>query len=205
MTARPLVVGLTGNIASGKSTVARLLAARGATIIDADALAREVVAPGQSALAAIAARWPGVIAADGALDRPALRQLVFADPDARAALEAITHPAVGARRDAALAAAAAQGARIVVYDVPLLFEAGLQDSVDVVVLVDAPVTQRRDRLVRERGLTPAEADAMIAAQQPAEHKRPRAHHILDNDRTPAALTAQVETLWSALATRAAAD
>ncbi len=199
MPARPTIVGLTGNIASGKSSVARLLAARGAAVIDADVLAREVVAQGEPALTAIAARWPEVIAPDGTLDRAALRAIVFADPAERLALEAITHPAIGRRRDAAIAAAAAAGTRVVVYDVPLLFEAGLEDTVDTIVLVDAPVAVRRDRLIRDRNLTPAEAEAAIAAQMPPEHKRARADYIVDNDGTPEALAARVEALWTALA------
>jgi dephospho-CoA kinase len=199
VSAPPLLVGLTGNIASGKSTVAARLRTLGAHVIDADALARAVVAAGEPALAAIAARWPAVIAADGTLDRAALRQRVFADPAERAALEAITHPAIAARRDAALAAARAAGARVVVYDVPLLFEAGLTGSVDRIVLVDAPEPVRRERLMRDRGLSAADADAAIAAQWPSARKRPLAQHVLDNDGTPAELLAQVDALWAALA------
>ena len=194
-----MVVGLTGNIASGKSSVAALLARKGATVIDADELARRAVVPGTAALAAVAARWPAVIARDGTLDRAALRHLVFADDAARAALNAIVHPAVARLRDDAIAAARAARAPIVVYDVPLLFEAGLEHDVDTIVLVDAPVPARRARLVGERGLSAAEAEAMIAAQMPADAKRPRAQHIIENDADRATLSARVDALWNALA------
>ncbi len=193
-----LIVGLTGNIAAGKSAVAAQLAARGATVIDADLLAREAVAPGTPGLAAIAARWgPAVLAADGTLDRAALRRVVFADPTERAALDAIVHPEVDRLRRAAITRARAAHARVVVCDIPLLFEVGLESAVDRIVLVDAPAEVRRARLVHDRGLGPAEADAMIAAQMPAAAKRPRAHHIIDNDGTREALAAQVEALWRA--------
>lgn len=198
------IVGLTGNIAAGKSAVAARLAALGAPVIDADLLARAAVEPGTPALAAIAARWgAGVLAPDGRLDRAALRRIVFADPSERRALDAIVHPEVARLRDAAVAAERARGATIVVCDIPLLFEAGLEDSVDTIVLVDAPAATRRARLVRDRGLTPADADAMIAAQLPAASKRGRAHFVIDNDGTRAELDARVDALWAALRARAA--
>src|SRR5579871_3980776 len=133
-----LVVGLTGNIGSGKTTVSRLLEVRGVPVIDADVLAREAVAPRSAALAAIVHRWgDGMLASDGSLDRAALRRIVFASAPERAALDAIVHPAVKARRDALLAEARARGDRVVVCDIPLLFEAGLTGDVDLIVLVDA--------------------------------------------------------------------
>ena len=190
-----LVVGLTGNIAAGKSAAAARLATHGVPIVDADRLAREAVAPGSLALARIVARWgPGILAPDGTLDRAALRRRVFADADERRALDAIVHPEVARLRDEAVRALASRGERLVVCDIPLLFEVGLEGAVDRIVLVDAPVAVRRERLVRDRGLTPAEADAMIAAQHPAETKRARAHHVLENDGTRAALDAQVDAL-----------
>jgi len=192
------IVGLTGNIASGKSSVARLLSALGATVIDADRLAREAVAPGTEALAAIAARWPEAIAADGTLDRAHMRQVAFSDPAARAELEAIVHPAVGRLRDREMAAARLRGDALAVYDIPLLFEAGLAGEVDVVVLVDAPVDVRRARLLK-RGLTAAEADAMMAAQIPSAQKRELADHVIDNDGSIPALQGRVGELWDALA------
>jgi dephospho-CoA kinase len=198
-----LLVGLTGNIAAGKSTVARLLAERGATIVDADALAREAVRPGTAALAAIVERWGrGVLAPDGVLDRPALRTRVFDDPAELEALNAIVHPEVARLRDAALADARARGDRLVVCDVPLLFERDLAGDYDVVVLVDAPRDLRLERLVHDRRLREPEAMAMIAAQMPAELKRARADHVVENAGTREALAAQVDALWQTLEQRA---
>jgi len=201
-----LTVGLTGNIAAGKSTVAARLAALGLPILDADALAREAVAPGTPALAAIVARWgAAILAPDGTLDRAALRRRVFPDPAERAALEAITHPAIADLRRARTDALAAAGTPLVICDIPLLFEAHLEGSVDRIVLVDAPAAVRRARLVRDRGLTAAEADAMMAAQWPAEAKRAHAHHVIENDGTREALDAQVDALATALRAHAVTD
>lgn len=197
-----LLVGLTGNIASGKSTVARRLAAHGATLIDADVLAREAVRPGTPALARIVERWgDGVLAPDGVLDRGALRARVFADPRELEALNGIVHPEVGRLRDVAVAAARARGAPIVVCDIPLLFERDLAGDFDVVVLVDAPRAVRLERLVHDRGLREPEAMAMIAAQMPSELKRARADYVIDNAGTVAALDARVDELWDALRAR----
>ncbi len=194
-----LVVGLTGNIAAGKSAVAALLAGHGLPIVDADRLARDAVAPGTAALAAIAAEWGrGILTPDGALDRAALRRIVFADPAARRALDEIVHPAVARLREEAVARLAAAGAPIVVCDIPLLFEAGLTATVDRIVLVDAPVALRRDRLLRDRGLAPEEADAMIAAQWPAERKRAAAHDVIENDGSREALARAVDALVARL-------
>jgi dephospho-CoA kinase len=193
------LIGLTGNIAAGKSAVAARLAALGAHLVDADVLAREAVAPGSPALAAIAARWgPEVLTSAGALDRAALRRIVFNDGAERAALDAIVHPEVARRRVTAVAAAEAAGAELVVCDIPLLFEAGLEDTVDAIVLVDAPTAVRRERLIRDRGLSPAEADAMIAAQMPSDLKRARADFIIENAGTREALATQVDALWQTL-------
>lgn len=193
------VIGLTGNIAAGKSAVADRLAALGAPIVDADRLAREAVAPGSPALRAIAQRFgPSVMAADGTLDRTAMRQLAFSDERARLDLNAIVHPDVERLRRQVIAQHAALGRSLVICDIPLLFEAGLETTVNSIVLVDAPVNLRRERLIRDRGLTVAEADAMIAAQMPAEAKRPRAQYIIDNTGTRAELHAQVDALWAAL-------
>ncbi len=200
-----LVVGLTGNIAAGKSAVAARLASHGVPIVDADRLAREAVAPGTPALARIVARWgPTILAGDGSLDRAALRRIVFADPAERRVLDAIVHPEVGRRRDAALDHLRAGGASLVVCDIPLLFEAGLEGTVDHIVLVDAPVAVRRERLMRDRGLSATEADAMIAAQMPSASKRARSHAILDNAGTRAELDAAVDRLHDVLRRRAAA-
>jgi dephospho-CoA kinase len=194
-----LVVGLTGNIGSGKSSVARLLGARGVPVIDADVLAREAVAAGSPALAAIVARWgAAVLAADGTLDRAALRRIVFASAPDRAALDAIVHPAVKARRDSLLAAARERGEPVVVCDIPLLFEAGLASDVDVVLLIDAPRDVRLERLVRDRGLSRAEALAMIDAQFPAETKRARSGYVINNDGTLDTLRARVDATWRSI-------
>ena len=198
-----LLVGLTGNIASGKSSAARLFAERGATVIDADLLAREAVRPGTPALAAIVERWgQAVLAPDGVLDRPSLRARVFAEPAELEALNAIVHPEVGRLRDEALDAARTRGDRVVVCDVPLLFERDLAGDFDVVVLVDAPRDLRLERLVHDRGLREPEAMAMIAAQMPAELKRARADHVIENAGTREALAAAVDRVWRSLAARA---
>ena len=202
---RPLHIGLTGNIASGKSTVAHQLATLGATVIDADALAREVVAPGLRAYNAIVEHFgPDVVAPDGTLDRTALRQQVFHDPIARTALNGMVHPEVARRRDELFANAAAQGIDVVISDVPLLFEVGLELTFDGVLFVDAPVALRRERLIRDRGLPPSDADAMIAAQWESEKKRPRATWVIDNDGTRAQLEARVAEWWHTIRTLVAA-
>jgi dephospho-CoA kinase len=198
-----LVIGLTGNIAAGKSTVARHFAVWGATLVDADALARAAVTPGSKALRAITARWRGaVITPDGSLDRPALRRIVFADPAERAALDAIVHPEVARLRAVEVAAAERRGDRLVICDIPLLFEAGLAGTVEGIVLVDAPRELRRSRLMRDRGLSAAEADAMMDAQWPSERKRSLATWIIENDGTMAELEARARAVFVALTTRA---
>jgi len=198
------VIGLTGNIAAGKSTVAAGLTAAGLPVIDADTLAREVVAPGTPALAAIVARWgPTILGADATLDRAALRRRILADPADRTALEAITHPAIAARRAARTAELAATGAPVVICDIPLLFEAQLEDTVDEIVLVDAPVAVRRARLIRDRGIAPSEADALIAAQMPAERKRAYADVVIENAGSRADLEAAIAMLVTRLRAAAA--
>ncbi len=177
-----LRVGLTGNVGAGKSTVVSLFAGWGATVIDTDVLAREVVSPGSPALARIRETWgEGVIRKGGGLDRAQMRQIVFSDPEARGQLEEILHPAIRARCRELFLEAKARGDRIVVAVVPLLYETGMETEVDVVVLVDAPVESRIERLVGKRGLNADEARAVAAAQMPAEEKRSRADFIIDND------------------------
>ena len=194
-----LIVGLTGNIGSGKSTVARLLEAHGVPVIDADVLAREAVAPGTPALAAIIARFGAtVIAPDGTLDRPALRRIVFGDPAERAALDAIVHPAVDARRRALLKIQRDAGARVVVCDIPLLFEAGLADTMEVILLIDAPRDIRLARIMRDRALARAEAVAMIDSQLPSEGKRARSSYVIDNDGSIDELRTRFESTWRAI-------
>ncbi|MEV4442307.1 dephospho-CoA kinase [Streptomyces sp. NPDC049577] len=199
-----LKVGLTGGIGAGKSEVSRLLAAHGAVIVDADRIAREVVEPGTPGLAAVVAEFgPGVLTAEGALDRPALGAVVFADAARLAALNAIVHPLVAAR-SAELEAAAPPDA-VVVHDVPLLAENGLAPRYHLVVVVDAGDDTRLDRLVRLRGMTPDEARARMAAQATREARLAVADIVIDNDGSLEALRTQVDEVWDRLAQRAARD
>jgi len=194
-----LLVGLTGNIASGKSTVAHLLSERGATIIDSDILARRVVEMDTPAYREIVRRWGAeILAPDGTLDRAALRRRVFKDPVQLEELNRLTHPEVVRLRDRLIADARRRGDRMAVCDIPLLFEANLAGEFERIVLVDAPRPLRLERLVRERGLGETEAMDMIAAQMPAELKRARADFIIDNEGTLAALERRVEEVWSTL-------
>ncbi len=189
------VVGLTGGIGSGKSTFAAALRARGVPVLDADALAREAVAPGSPALAEIArALGPAAIGPDGALDRRKVAALVFADPAARRRLEAITHPAVRRAMLDETVRLAAEGRPLAFYDVPLLYEVGLDRDLDSVAVVYAPRELQRDRLVRRDGLSPAEADARLAAQLDIEEKARRADFVVDNSGPPEALPAKAERL-----------
>jgi dephospho-CoA kinase len=194
------IVGLTGNIASGKSVVADMLAQRGATIIDADDLSREAVVPGSPALAAIVARWgKSVLSDDGTLDRAALRKTVFHDRSELDALNEIVHPEVARLREQQMKAARARGDRVVVSVIPLLFERHLADEFDYIVLVDAPRAVRLDRIVRDRGLEEAEAMDMIASQMPAELKRARADWVIENAGSRKELESEVDRLWNELA------
>jgi len=193
------VVALTGNVAAGKSTVANLLRAWGATVIDADVLVRELQRPGQPVFAAIAARFGAeILRADGGLDRAALRRQITSDPLAKRDLEGIVHPAVVIRQDALIAAARQRGDPLVIVDIPLLFESIGPSGFDGVILVDAPVAYRRARLIHDRGLTPHDADALIAVQMPAEEKRPLSTWVIDNDRDRATLEARTRAIWEAL-------
>lgn len=194
-----LLVGLTGNIASGKSSVAKLLVQRGATLIDADVLARQAVRLGTPAYKAIRERWGDeVLSPDGTLDRSALRQRVFGDESELEALNAMVHPEVAKLRDKLIHEARARGDRIVVCDIPLLFEKHLTEEFDLLILVDAPRPMRLERLVRDRGLHEADAMQMIAAQMPAELKRARADIVIDNTGTLADLERRVEAVWTQL-------
>jgi dephospho-CoA kinase len=194
-----LLIGLTGNIASGKSTVAHVLAARGATIIDADVLARRAVEAGTPAFESIVRRWGDkILARDGQLDRVALRERVFSNLEELEALNGIVHPEVNRLRKRLVTEARRRGDRIVVCDIPLLFEKHLAGDFDKIVLVDAPRPMRLERLVRDRGLHEAEAMKMIAAQMPAELKRAGADYVIDNTGTLAELEARVDEVWREL-------
>jgi dephospho-CoA kinase len=198
-----LSVALTGNIGSGKTTVAELFKLWGATIIDADQLVRDIQAPGQPAFKQIGERFgQSVIKADGTLDRAALRAKVLADPAALADLNRIVHPEVHRRRLRMLEEARIRGDRIAVSDIPLLFEADDPESFDAVVLVDAPDAVRRHRLVNNRGLPPAEADRMMRAQLPAAAKRVRSDYVIENDGDLAALEQAAALVWQSLLGRA---
>ncbi len=199
-----LNVGLTGNIASGKSAVAQLFTSWGAVLIDADAIVRELEEPGTPVLQAIIAKFgEEILAPDGTLDRPALRARVFGNRDALAALNGIVHPAVAAERDRRIAEARAARTKILIQDIPLLFELMDPAGFDAVVLVDAPVAARRERLERLRGLDPEMAESMIAAQRPSAEKRAKATFIIDNEADFATLERRARTVWRQLERQAA--
>lgn len=206
-----LSIALTGNVASGKSRVAELFRRWGATVIDADQLVREIEAPGTPGFQAIVTEFgPEVVAPDGTLDRAALRACVFSHPDLRLKLEGIVHPAVATRRAALEEGARRRGARIVVNDIPLLFESLDPAAFDAVVLVDAPESLRLARLVGERRLAESEARQIMAAQWPAERKRAwrdasgRGAFIIENDGNLASLEQRARVVWDQLASRAGA-
>jgi dephospho-CoA kinase len=198
-----LLVALTGGIASGKSTVARRLADHGAVIVDADQVARQVVEPGEPALARIAEEFgPGVIGADGSLDRAALGAVVFSDPEGRLKLNAITHPAVAQRsHDLFAAAGAADPAAIVVYDVPLLVEAGRTDEFDLIVVVHAATETRIARMIEQRGMTREEALHRINSQATDTDRFAIADVVIDADGTLVETLIQSDALWENLRAR----
>ena len=197
-----LLIGLTGNIASGKSSVAALMQRKGAWLIDADVLAREAVAAGSAGLSAIVERWGSqVLDSQGGLNRAALRQIVFTNAAEREALNAIVHPEVERLRLTAIERARESGAPIVVCDIPLLFEKGLESLFDVVILVDASDAIRLERLMRTRGLPEDEARSIMAAQWPAAGKRALADLVIENAGSLEALKEHVGRAWSALQRR----
>jgi len=201
-----LLVGLTGNIAAGKSTVAQLLSEHGATIIDADVLARRAVEVGTPGYDRIVQRWgPAVLTPDGKLDRAALRRRVFEHTEELEELNGMVHPEVERLRRHLVDAARTRGDRIVICDIPLLFERHLTHLFDRVVLVDADRARRLERLVHDRGLPETEAMSMIAAQMPAELKRARADFIIENDGTFAQLERRVDEVWAALMAEASVE
>jgi dephospho-CoA kinase len=190
-------VGLTGGVASGKSTVAKVLTELGAVVVDADLLAREVVEPGTPGLAAVVdAFGDDVLADDGTLDRPALGRVVFGDADARRRLEGILHPLIRAR-GAEIEAAAGPGA-VVVHDIPLLVETGQAGSFDAVVVVDVPVETQVSRMVSERGMSEEDVRARIAAQATREERLAAATHVVDNTGTHEDLRERVTEVFEQL-------
>ncbi|MET8803047.1 dephospho-CoA kinase [Streptomyces sp. NPDC004546] len=196
-----LKVGLTGGIGAGKSEVSRLLVEHGAVLIDADRIAREVVAPGTPGLAAVVEAFgEDVLTADGSLDRPKLGSIVFADPEKLAVLNSIVHPLVGARSRELEEAAAADA--VVIHDVPLLTENGLAPLYDLVIVVDASPETQLDRLVRLRGMTEEDARARMAAQATREQRRRIADILIDNDVPLDALHKRVTEVWEDLVRRA---
>ncbi|MFD5543078.1 dephospho-CoA kinase [Streptomyces sp. NPDC127079] len=196
-----LKVGLTGGIGAGKSEVSRLLVGHGGILIDADRIAREVVAPGTPGLTAVVEAFgPEVLAADGSLDRPKLGSIVFADPERLAVLNSIVHPLVGAR-SRELEQAAADDA-VVIHDVPLLAENGLAALYDLVVVVDAAPETQLDRLTRLRGMTEQDARARMAAQATREKRLEIADIVIDNDVPLDALRERVAQVWADLVRRA---
>ena len=198
-----LLVALTGGIASGKSTVARRLRERGAVIVDADQVARQVVEPGEPALESIVAEFgPGVLASDGSLDRAALGAIVFSDPEGRQKLNAITHPAVLERSRALFAAAAAEDPdAIVVYDIPLLVEAGRVDEFDLRVVVHATTETRVRRMIELRGMTREEALHRINSQATDTDRFAIADVVIDADGSLEHTLEQTDALWENLVSR----
>jgi len=188
------VWGLTGNIGAGKSTVARLLAARGIPVIDADQIAREVVQPGRPAHREIAERFPGVVGLDGALDRKALAARVFADAAEREALNHITHPRIAAEVSTRMGALAGAGHPVAVYEAALIVENGLHDGLDGLIVVTAPEDAQLSRLARRDGMSTAEARARISSQLPAADKARHATVVIDNSGSEEQLAARVERL-----------
>ncbi|MBW3662247.1 MAG: dephospho-CoA kinase, long form [Actinobacteria bacterium] len=203
------LVGLTGGIGSGKSTVAAGFSARGAVVVDADRIAREIVEPGELALTELVERFgDDILRPDGTLDRPALAAIAFADDDARAALNAITHPRISQRladRMAELAAADDTGdPTIVVLDIPLLVESRLYEQHDALVVVTAPPEIRLERLVSQRGMDESDVRARMATQLTDEDRRINATHIIDNSGDRAALERRIDEVWSQLTAAAEA-
>lgn len=190
------LVGLTGGIGSGKSTVSRMFETMGATIIDADQLAREVVAPGTPGLAAIVEHFGReVLNDDGALDRPTLGRKIFKDPEARTVLNRIVHPLVAARAQEAVVEAEANGAQLVLYDVPLLYENKLDQALPEVVVVCVEAEVQRARIAARDALPPDEIADRIAAQMPLAEKARRANHVIDNNGHLEHTQAQVRALF----------
>ena len=189
------VIGLTGGIASGKSAVSAMLRELGASIIDADQVAREVVEPGQPALSEISRRFPGVVGADGRLDRAALGERVFRDDADRRALNAILHPRIQQAVLEKTRALADAGETVVIYEAPLIVENRIHERLDGLILVVVPREVQLARLMARNGLSREQAEARLAAQLPLDEKRKHATWIVDNSSTPDETRAQVDRLW----------
>ena len=196
-----LRVGLTGGIGAGKSAVSRLLAERGAVVIDSDVLAREVVARGTDGLAAVVGEFGDVLTPEGDLDRPAVGRIVFGDAEARRKLEAIIHPRVRAR--AAEIEASAPAGAVVVHDIPLLVETGQAGSFDLVLVVDVEPELQRRRLTELRGMTDEEANQRIASQASRADRLAAADVVVDNSGSLADLARRIDEIWAELTARAA--
>ena len=188
-------IGLTGGIASGKSTVSKMLSEMGAPVIDADALAREVVEPGTAALKEISRRFPGVVGADGRLDRAQLADRIFGQEQERIALNAIVHPRVQEAYLNKAHALAKQGTEVIIYDAALLLENGLDRKMDGVIMVTVPREVQISRLIARNGLTRGEAEARIASQMPLKEKAKRATWLVDNSGDLAATRARIAAIW----------
>lgn len=193
-----LKIGLTGGIGSGKSTAASRLQQLGATIIDADQVAREIVEPGQPALAELVEAFDGILNQDGSLNRAELARQAFATPEATEKLNSITHPRIRQRTQQLFAEAEASGVEVVVYDMPLLIENGEYRHMDHVLVVDAPDDVRVERLVNYRGLEESDARRRIAAQIDRDTRLQAADTVLDNGGDREALIAQVDTFWETI-------
>jgi dephospho-CoA kinase len=192
-------IGLTGTLAAGKSTVGRMFERWGACRIDADELAREAVAPGTVGLAAIREEWGDTVLDErGSLDRDAMRRIVFADEIERARLEAIVHSEVRRLRSARTATAEREGELVLVNDVPLLFESGLESECETIVVVDAPISVRRERARRTRGWSGEEFESIETTQLSPAEKRARADHLIENDGTWAELETKARAVWDDL-------
>ncbi len=194
-----MILGVTGGIASGKTLVTHIFRQLGAAVVSADELAREVVAPGSSTLALLVERFgPEILLQSGELDRPALAALIFADPQARVDLNAITHPAIARLSVARLAELAAAEGTLVVYEAPLLYETGAEKRVDAVLVVTMPEVLQLQRLMARDQLSEAAARERIAAQLSQAEKAARADFVIANDATVAALEVQVRALFQRL-------
>ncbi len=191
------LVGLTGGIAAGKSTVAKRLVELGAIEIDADVLAKEAVAAGSDGLQAIVEHWgPSILTADGELDRAEMAKIIFKDPKQRQLLEEIVHPAVAARSREMILSAGNDS--IVIYNVPLLVEAGVSLPFDIVVTVEAPKSAQIDRMIKQRGMTQEEAEARIAAQASPAQRAQRSEIILNSNQSLGRLLDDTDSLWRKL-------